>query len=252
MTITYYPRISDAVATSLIARMNTLNFDELAENAASSHPMATYYATSIQRASATELENLRTELVALAVSHGYPSPMSKVKISDFDQAAAQILDRRLDLIPAEAANDEVWSFLTLVLLPDLAKWRYPNDKERLDFERWMGGQRNVFRKLWWREAVLGHELNSQIGEDEAVGIMERPGLASNPQLARSLVRALLGTHQHAQGISRSDFMRKAMVNVRRRLPLVEFESFTEEELDELTLQIFRETIVFHNRHDDQH
>ncbi|WP_155994100.1 hypothetical protein [Corynebacterium vitaeruminis] len=247
MTITYFPRISDAVASALIARILELDYKELAQSASATHPMVTYYATSVERVDPKVLVELRTKLVDLAHDAGFPTPLPKASVSKFDQPASQILDRSLDLFPAEAANNEVWNFLTLVLLPDLAKWRYPNEKSRLDFERWMGGHRNVFRKLWWREAVLGHELNSQIGEDEAVGIMERPGLASNPALARSLARALLATHGDAKGISRSDFMRKAMVNVRKRLPLVEFESFSEDELGALTLRIFGETAEQHNR-----
>lgn len=247
MTITYFPRISDSVATAIIAEMLHSQIEELSAQAASQHPMVTYYETSVSRVEQKTLEDLRERILDIAEHHGFPSQISKNGVANFDREVARALDSMLDLIPAEAANDEVWNFLTLVLLPDIAKWRFPNTKNSLDFERWKGGHRNVFRKLWWREAVLGSELNSQIGEDESVGVMERPGLSSSPALARALVRAHLATHSAAIGISRSDFMRMALVNVRRHLPLLEFESFEETELNQIILLIFEETLRQNNQ-----
>jgi hypothetical protein len=81
----------------------------------------------------------------------------------------------------------VWSFLRLVLLPEIGPWRsFDRAQDRL-----LGHPRNVFRPSWWRAHVLGAGLDAvpegqPLGEDELVQIMERPTLAANPAVARAV------------------------------------------------------------------
>lgn len=92
--------------------------------------------------------------------------------------------------PMEAASTDVWAWLTLVLMPDIALQRFP-DGSRL---RMTGGPRNVFRKVWWRVEVLGDladpSLPDTLGEDELVGIFERTSLGRNRPIARAIFRRI--------------------------------------------------------------
>lgn len=99
----------------------------------------------------------------------------------------------------------MWNFLTLLVLPDVAVWRFPG---RAD-ERLLGRSRNVFSRLWWRGEVVGADLidvRSGLGEDELVNIMERPTLAANPTVARSLARIILERGAEVP-VARSELMR---------------------------------------------
>lgn len=241
MAITYFPRLQDAYAIERIEVMIQQSPLRLMKFAQTYHQMATFYATAAEPVGIRLLEDLRRSLIELAKSQGFPEKPSKQQARTFDQEASHILDSTMEMVPAEAANREIWNFLSCVLLPDLSKWRFSNPKSDLTYDRWLGGDRNVFRKLWWREVTLGRELNSKLGEDEAVGIMERPLLSGNAQLARASAKALLTVAEQHKNIARSELMRKGMVGVRRMAPIINFEVFTEEELDDVVLDIFQKT-----------
>lgn len=239
MSITYFPKINSAAATGLISRMLDKQPEELSKLAAEDHPQKYYYETASHFVEREELRNLRSNLMALAKECGFPARKQN-SLRDFDQRASKILGQQLDLIPSEAAAPEVWSFLTLVLLPDLAAWRFPNTAQKLSYARWIGGDRNTFARLWWRDATLGYELASFLGEDEAVGIMERPRISGNPAVARSIVRSFMAVAKENEDLPRSDLLRHCMVKVRGSFTLVDFDAFEEEELNEIMAEIFAE------------
>ena len=66
------------------------------------------------------------------------------------------------MFPAEAAVYEVWSFVALRLLPDVAFWRWPMEpvrggggELRHNRERFIGVDltRHAFGRLWWTARV---------------------------------------------------------------------------------------------------
>lgn len=243
MAVEYYPRINDPAAIRLATELIKITPADAAVLATTRHDHQYYYPTASQFVQESVLGNFRDAAIAIASDLGFPHQASSNQKRKFDQEMASLLSTNLELIPAEAANDGIWNFLTLVLLPDLAKWRYPNPAGAVDYNRWLGGQRNVFRKLWWREVTLGQELNSQIGEDEAVGIMERPLLGGQALVARAMVRALLTVEKEFTDQPRSELMRAGAVNLRRYAPFISFEFYTEEQIDEFVLKAFRTSSV---------
>lgn len=56
------------------------------------------------------------------------------------------------IAPAEAAAGDVWAFLALIVLPDVAHWRYPNPPG----DRVLGSDltRHVFGRMWWRAQLV--------------------------------------------------------------------------------------------------
>lgn len=240
MAITYFPRLNTPHASAIIESLKNKSVLEAAESAAVEHESSYDYATALKKVDRNQLLNLREKIVEIAKKSGYPASLKKGEGRDFDYETAHLLDASLELIPSEAANTEVWNFFTLVLLPDVAMWRYPNTNNNPHFERWIGTPRNVFRKLWWREAVLGRELNTQIGEDESVAIMERPNLAANPSVARAMVKAFIKVRENLEHGSRSDLMRACALRTRSVYAITTFEVLSEKEIDELIFQIFTE------------
>ena len=108
----------------------------------------------------------------------------------FDLALGHTLHEQLRIIPADAAHDETWSFLTLVVFPDVAVIRFPD----MHVDRLIGTPRNILRRTWFRQEVLGdllHSTDRPLGEDELVGLFERSALARNHALVRRLAVAVL-------------------------------------------------------------
>jgi len=85
-------------------------------------------------------------------------------------------------------------------------------------------------------------LLERLGEDELVQIMERPGIAGSPVLAKQICHSFLETCQANGKISNaSELWRDAMKRLRRLLPLISFDALDEEVLRQLINDIFAES-----------
>lgn len=190
-----------------------LTIEDAADLAATDHAKA--YPPPIARPvqDNESLLRLRNSVVSLARDHGYPVRKGKsALLSRFDSELGNLLVSNLRMTPAEAGVEEAWNFLSLVLLPDIAVWRYPNKSLDPEYPRWLGKPRNVLRKAWWRSYVIGNELNLKLGEDEGVAIMERPTFGMNPAIARLIAEVHV---ESAQGVDypKSELLRRLMVQL---------------------------------------
>jgi len=171
----------------------------------------------------------------VAHEHGYPGQGRD--LSGFDRKVGRILFEQLEISDHDGSSEEVWGFLTIIVLPDVAVWRFPNRSD----ERMLGVPRNTFRRVWMRERVLGsinHDNDSgtaPLGEDELVGIFERTYLSRSHELARSMARCLR-KRGDGYGIARSELMRELTKQVRRDLPVVCVDALSEGELDVLVIE----------------
>lgn len=103
----------------------------------------------------------------------------------FDVTLGRSLHRALNIAPADAAHEGTWSFLTLVVFPDIAAARFPD----FHIDRFIGSIRNALRRVWQRHEILGDFSVNEgrpLGEDELVGLTERSALVRNRRLARAL------------------------------------------------------------------
>lgn len=84
----------------------------------------------------------------------------------------------------DLGNPQVWDFLTLILLPDIAAKRY--DPRSAPASRFTGGdRRHVFQRLWRRWIVFGPEIvqSQRLTEDDYVALLERRITSEKPVLA---------------------------------------------------------------------
>jgi len=108
-----YSEVRDGVPTDLLGRSDTAH-------------LAQYFAaTGGGRVTPDRLGGLRSLVVAIAENHGFPGRPLGRTVHDFDTVLARTLHTEMDLVPAEAAVRPVWAFLALILLPDIAIWRFP-------------------------------------------------------------------------------------------------------------------------------
>lgn len=123
--------------------------------------------------------------------------------AEFDGALGRSLHGVLEILPADAAHEGTWSFLTLVVFPDIAAARFPE----FHINRFIGTPRNALRRPWQRREILGSLLEAggrPLGEDELVGLFERSALVRN----RALARALASRVQSYDGPNRSQWARQ--------------------------------------------
>jgi hypothetical protein len=146
-----YPRLLPWHAKNLYEEYRGLKPSELTAHSDTTHTSAVFVATGGDRVSATDLAALRNKVVTLATDAGFPDESNRSSSAEFDLRLAALLHAEMGLVPAEAASGDVWAFLALVLLPDVAYWRYgplPN----ADRVQATDITRHVFGRMWWRAA----------------------------------------------------------------------------------------------------
>jgi hypothetical protein len=230
-----FPRLDDVVALTLLAEYSHLTLQDLFQRSSLSHPRTTWYPTATKRATLEQLQELQSETRRVAHINGYPAvqPQRSPNLVSFDQQAGPVLYSLMNIVPADAAHEGVWSFISLILLPDVAFWRYPNRLFRHDYERIVGKPRNVFRRLWWRSHVFGTgptAPSSLLLEDEAVGIMERPTLGGDARIASTIARMHLAWVRDRPDIPRTELMREATRRIRRLTSVMTFAMLSDVEL----------------------
>lgn len=166
---------------------------ELAAEAATSHPKSRLSETGLSCATEADLQQLRDDIIAVAEKYGYPDrTLEKNRaFSEFDREATHVLMKHVDTPVNDARSTELWNFLTVVLLLDIASWRFPNKSGNPRFNRYLGASpKSTFKKLWWRGYVLG-ELSDQIGEDQSVALLERTSISGDSRLPKSIIKTFI-------------------------------------------------------------
>ncbi len=178
----------------------------------------------------------------LEVSEGKIEAMTLSK-SRFDSIFTRnALSMFRDLSPIDGFNPDVWSYITIRLLPDLALWRWRAN--RTD-ERFLGGaERSCFQRLWLRAFVLGEQLASQLQEDEGINIFERPeALGGNKRLALSIANFIV-SNREVQNLGKqiisTDIVKQASKQLRRQISVNVVQSMSDHEIDAFVKKTFEE------------
>lgn len=229
-----YPRLPIGSAQELLAEIREASNQGVAivaKLAATSHPKAAPVATGGREATADELLAIRATVLAELSPWMEKGRIPRAEQPVFDSRLGKALHDALRIVPADAAHPGTWSFLTLVLLPDVAFTRF-ND---LSEDRGLGTKRarNVLSRAWVRWEALGELLNEgspTLGEDELVGLLERTAVARNRQLVIQLGKAVIA---YDGQIARSEFARGLYKAVRYRTGPLMLDLLSKAELADL-------------------
>jgi len=169
-----------------------------------------------------------------------------VSFGDFDRIFTRIASEIFhDMSPIDGFNKDVWSYITLRVLPDLALWRWNVNKTD---ERFLGGsERSCFQRLWLRSYVLGGNLASQLQEDEAVNIFERPeALGGNRRLSLAIANYIVSNRgvvdsNSGEKIISTEIVKQTAKRLRRAMSVEVVQTMTEAELEKHVARTFGET-----------
>lgn len=228
MSTYVYPRLAGEHAETLVGALANVTPEEATELVAYQHPQAA--PAAIGRPVPDErLRELRDAVVETAQQYGFPDKSARKDVAEFDRHCGELLFSRMEIVPADAGSIDVWSFLTLVVLPDVGLWRFPSAAA----SRLRGVPRNAFRRTWHRRYVLGDGAPPDgvdpLGEDELVGIFERTFMAADHRLARSVANTILERATDT-GTARSEIMRDFCKRIVRLQPVYLLDALTDEDL----------------------
>lgn len=235
-----FPILPGPIAEEVLARLPD-SISSLRRLVAATHPAAEYssFGTVVPEAQITEIGLL---LRTTAGHHGYPDEVRGQPLIRFDQEVAGPLHVALPLSPWLAADEGVWAFMTLIVAPDVAVWRY---RQRHP-DRLLGGPRNVFRRLWWRAELLGdgpEDAPAVMGEDQLVGVMERTdAIGADPRIARAFCSAVIHAQRELPDVSPTLLQREASKWITRTTPLRVLGGLDDGELREVVTEAVRAAV----------
>lgn len=244
MATLLYPRLARTVAQRLIHEREDLSLTELESLSSLAHPEAEPSATGGHPVGQDKLIEVREAIRAIAIAAGYPQPLNTTTTQVFDRPCGTRLLEIMEIVPADAAEEGVWSFLSLVLVPEIGPWRFPNRSE----ERLLGRPRNVLRRTWWRAWALGPDLEhapagcTPLGEDESVQIMERPSLGGNRRTARAIQAALWRAESSSPAVARSEIMRELTRRLRAAKSHISLDALEDDALADMLDRLIAESI----------
>lgn len=238
-----YPRLPLPQAAAFWSELRTFSLEEIGQLASSmSTTGAEFYPVATARCTDADLTKLRSAVLEEARSYGFPDMDLARQKTEFDQAVSKILFERMNILPADAASVEVWNFINIRVLPDVAIWRY--GQKSGDGTRWEVNERRlfamnrtIFGRLWWRAFLLGPEISMKLKEDESVQLVERPRIGGYAPLAR----AIANRHLASASTNRMELLRDVMKRFTRRLVVISVFFMSAEQIAELVEDVFRES-----------
>lgn len=232
-----YPRLLGSRIRSLFAEYAAVRSStELVARSTTHDDSAVYVATGGTRVPTKRLATLADSVRELARQHGYPDVAQRT--TEFDIALARLLHRTMEVAPAEAASREMWAFLSLILLPDVAYWRFPNPPG----DRVMNTDitRHVFGRLWWRAALVHdttlddpYDALTILGEADFDHVYARRArIGASPKIVRNLLRVWRDLRERGElnDVNGREAFRATLVLLGRVVPFLSLNALDDEAL----------------------
>lgn len=242
-----YPRLSPADAASIREAFEGLTVEELRARSDTSHQNQTFAAVGGRRVETGELEAIQKKVRNIAESFGYPGRGSRSALSEFDTVVSIFFGESLEMPSGEAYRPQIWAFISLVLLPDVVKWRFPG----FGVSRCTGGRRDCFHRLWLRAWAfdLGEGrrnrwvLLKNLTEDSFVSIMERPSLAGNKDICQVLGVSWMKTAASVGRSKMEEINRRAIKRVRAKGTVIYLDALSYSELKAIVEECYQAALV---------
>lgn len=236
-----YPRLAPSHAVELWEELHLRPVEALRNVSASTHPNEYFAAVGGRRVVTNEIDLIARDIRGLAEKFGYPDTRGRA-MADFDTEVSIYLGSAVEISPGEAYRPETWAFLSLIVLPDVVKWRF----QGFNISRCTGGRRDCFHRLWLRAKAfdLGEGRDNRwillrnLTEDAFVSIIERPSLAGNYTLCKVLGLSWMKTASKVGRGAMEDLNRRAIKRIRSKGTIIYLDALPYEALKSIVEQCY--------------
>ncbi len=218
------------------------------------HPLSWFDPIGGAPVESSQLLHLADRLTEAAKRAGYPQvlkPGDGTRVADLELAVT--LYEELEINPVMASEPGLWNFLSISLVPDLVRWRFPTHEggsEDATIDRWVVGSRSnrqVFERLWWRAFFLRDSTATdpwwvfrRLKEDDFIAIVERTNLVGYQKAILSLARTVIAQVDVGGCSNQGELTRSAAKRLRQKAAFIELHGLDSDDLDKLTNSICNE------------
>lgn len=244
MTTILLPRLSRLAVDEVISSLRRrIGHSEILKDLDLEREGMSYASTGGRRVEPQRMIKLRRDIATIAEKHGCPAETSAQNRQQFDTACAVYLAEAADLQSGELLRDDVWAFMATVLMLDITLWRFPT----LTPDRFHGGDRNMFQRLWYRAVTLDRgashrnrwELVATLTEDAIAQIVERPSVRNDRRLAVAIAEGWARMAAQTAGTSMERIMRRTVRDLRMRNEIQLLSALSDDDLPVLIDEQFR-------------
>lgn len=123
------------------------------------------------RAELKEIEKLRFNIISFMHSENLQPVASAQERTAFDRKLGLKLIEWLDITPSIAADNGMWAFMNIILIPELiqTRWGYTEKGEprKINHERYYDTNRAYLKKLWFTAYLINDEtIYMKLKQDE--------------------------------------------------------------------------------------
>lgn len=140
---------------------------------------------------------------------------------------------------SQASNPEIWPYLTILVLPDLAVRRFGPDKSgKLPRDRYLSGRRNIFYRAYLRSWILGDLMDDPelpLYEDDLVGLVDR-NLSADHRVAQFIAAQI---RMLSRSENRREQVRNGLKAIQYELRVTDLSSLKDDALRAATAQAFQ-------------
>lgn len=243
MTVILLPRLCRLGANRMLSELGRDYSSDEAVSFLDEHASLSSFGASGGIRDAYASVRIANAVRSVAVECGFPTSSGQTGRAKFDRDTAIALMSFSELATGEGLRDDVWAYLTTVLLPDVVRWRFESSSQ----ERFFGGVRNALQRLYIRAAALDLGPNAGVDrwrllraltEDAHVAVFERPSIGGNSSLARAVARQwIASTATYGKG-AMEEIMRRAIKLLRLRYQIVDLGLLAEDELSMVVAELF--------------
>lgn len=221
-----FPRLHRLGVQQLLQEPDLLRNGTMQDRMAEVLSFTSYAASGGSRVRSDQLSQLQSAITSIAGRNGFPDRGTTAARASFDAQCAAWLGEHGPIQGGEALRDDVWAFVTCCVAPDVALWRFDGAHPN----RFHGGIRNTFQRLWLRGHLFDRGVESPdrwgllntLTEDALVQITERPAISANPEIAKAIAEAWVATAVQVGRSSMEAVTRRATKKVRLANELISF------------------------------
>ena len=155
----------------------------------------------------------------------------------------------------EALRNNFWTYLTIVLFPDIAVWRWPIPQDGQLSTAWngriMGGTRNTFQRIFRRVLSFDRGKNhperfhliKNLMEDDFSAILERTSIGCNPKIAIALGEEFILMRERNANINKqiqTSIYRESTKDLTAYGKVQSLDLLEDQDLKELISQVFNQ------------
>lgn len=197
------------------------------------------------RAELKEIENLRFNIISFMHSESLKTTASAQERTAFDRKLGLKLLAWLDITPSIAADNGMWAFMNIILIPELIqiRWGYTEKGElrKINHERYYDTNRAYLKKLWFTAYLINdEELYMKLKQDEIDVWYDKSFNRGLDNYIQQIYKNFYANVEKFKvNIELGDLYRKFLKLLNRKLAYINYYSLDEESLKYLLNDCFK-------------